>query len=85
MHGSAMKLPLGRGRSPLNWSIIDINQPSTAMISTIANPVPRFCGNKWTGGVKEGVTTANDYYNKRVEATVEWKAIQTACDNAYSQ
>tara|TARA_B100001027_G_C16261965_1_gene329951 strand:- start:1500 stop:2495 length:996 start_codon:yes stop_codon:yes gene_type:complete len=23
MHGSAMKLPLGRGRSPLNWSIID--------------------------------------------------------------
>lgn len=23
MHGSAMKLPKGRGRSPLNWSIID--------------------------------------------------------------
>ena len=23
MHGSAMKLPRGRGRSPLNWSIID--------------------------------------------------------------
>ena len=23
MHGSSMDLPLGRGRSPLNWSLIE--------------------------------------------------------------
>ena len=32
MHGSSLDLPLGRGRSPLNWSIIGTEQASISIL-----------------------------------------------------